>query len=445
MKTLISLLFCFHTFLSFGQQLLPFYYEKNLPLYGKPVKVSEYYYEYHSQAKAHYYNHQMTYDDQGRIKTHVKSNAGLLDLDNIPLPFHTILDLRPVTITYSFKYDGENRLVYFTRNQFQEEVGTYQQDEEWKYDAHGMLTEHNFWEVGISDTILKNPSFRRTIFRDGSNQVHKIEKAAYSFSAKDLVVSEITGFTYRSGFIDTIFTYRVSNGIQSLVDKKYNITFRRYDPLNTDSVLFDAYSRADQTGQVTLHMITYDRDNRKIRSVTTTTAQDTIALTEWTYDLFRTVEETDGYYTLETYHDETGYETYREEFQNGSSLAKPSEYNTRLVEDGKIKHALLEIWDPVTLFYRKDTEYIFEYDVVSGLTNSPEPKICRVFPNPSRGILHIENTEGITRLELISADGKSVMLPVANVLTPDVPKGIYILCASYQDSFTYRTKIVITD
>jgi hypothetical protein len=446
MKLFLVLFAFFYSILSYGQSSLPFYYEQNLPLYGKPTGVAEYYYEYYTQAKAHYYNHTMEYDSYGRIKTHIKSNSGLLNLDSIPLPFHTIIDLRPVTITYSFSYDTHNRLIYFVRNQYQEEVGVYQQDEEWEYDDKGMLMEHNFWEITSTDTILKNPSTQRTVYRDSAGKVLKIEKQNYSFSNKGLALNESTEFSYRSNLLDTIFIYGENSGTRTLKEKRYNILFQNYDPLNTDSILYHSYTSMDQLGQITGYSFSYDTLERKLRSATTDISNDTLTKSEWVYEPFKTTERRDDYYSMETYYDETGYERYREEFDNGYSLAVPADLNTRTIENGRIKNALLEIWDPVTLFYRKDTEYTFDYNKVAGIGIRPKPlREIRVYPNPSAGTIYLENTEDIVRLELISSEGKSTILPVSPILTLNVPTGLYILCTYFRNDSSQRTKIVVAD
>ena len=48
MKKLLLLLSFFCYWKLMAQPTLPFYYEQNLPLYGNPLKVEEYYYEYHT-------------------------------------------------------------------------------------------------------------------------------------------------------------------------------------------------------------------------------------------------------------------------------------------------------------------------------------------------------------------------------------------------------------
>ena len=438
---LLLIFILFGSFFSCGQTL-PFYYEQNLPLYGKPSSVAEYYYEYHTQVKAHYYDHTMEYDSYGRITKHIKSNKDLLNPDSIPLTFRDIIDLRAITITYSFKYDHKNRLSRFSRHQYQEEVGIYQQDEEWKYDNYDMLIEHNFWEIRGADTVLKNPSYNRIVFRDAFERVKKIEKYTYSFADKSLQLSEITEFSYKQD-VDTIVFYRFFNGAKFLIEKRFQFTFLKYDPLNTDAVIYASYTSADGDGQVAKHSLLYDGLNRMTSWLSTTVGNDTLTKTEWLYEPFKTTENTHSY-SLEVYFDETGYEKYREEFEGGSSLAVPSEKNTRDVRNGEIKNALLEVWDPVTYFYRKDTEYIYKYDRLTGIDPSSElQREIKVYPNPSAGTFYIDKLYGIQKLELVSSDGKSTLLPIASTLTLNAPRGIYILCAFFEDASVQRTKIII--
>lgn len=443
MRGIVLLLTCRCAFESFGQVSLPFYYEQNLPLYGHPLKVEEYYYEYHTQAKAYYYHHTIEYDAQGRVQKHVKSNVGLLDLDNIPEPFHGIIDTRPVTITYSFRYDSQNRLSRFSLHNFQEQVATFQRDEEWKYDAQGMEVEHNFWDVSTTDTLLKNPSSKRVIYRDASNRVQRIEKYTFSFADKALVMSGITENKYGPVDLDTVTTYRINEGSEILVEKKYNLSFKKYDPLNTDSLSYTSYTAIDNWGEVTQHTFVYDGLNRKVESLTTTLLQDTVTITDWLYEPLKITETTDRH-TVETHYDETGYERYHEEFEDGYSLRMPEDMNTRETEDGEIKRAILEIWDPVARFYRKDTEYTFYHTISTGIEGSTLAlKANNIYPNPSTGTLYLENARDMMGVELISSEGTSVPLSVNAVLELEVPKGLYLLSATFRDGSIQRTKIML--
>lgn len=427
-----------------AQPVLPFYYEQNLPLKGRPNKVSEYYFEYHTQAKAHYYDHFLQYDAEGRIKTHIKTNKDLLHPDSIPLTFKDIIDPRAVTISYSFDYDTKNRLVYFRRNQSQDEVGSFQQDEEWKYDQYGMLVAHHFWTIENGDTVLKNPSSRLTVYRDNSNNILKIEKFVYSFSAKGLVLNEITEFGYLAGILDTVTSYRVVNGQITLVSKKHEISFKKYTPLNTDSLLLDSYFEIDASNIITKHIFRYDNAQRMTEYVTQSETGDTLSRSNWIFEAFKTTEKSDGIRT-ETYYDETGYTKYAEQFQGEYSLAVPADMNTRRLEEGKMKHALLEIWDPVTRFYRKDTEYLFYYDEIIATNRGEELAIneFQVYPNPSTGTLFLKNWNELTQMNLISVDGLAYFLPIQPVLQLNVPKGLYLLHALFVDGSSGQTKLVI--
>lgn len=447
MKNFQFIIPLFISVISYAQPELPFYYEKNLPLYGQPQYIEEYYYEYHTQVKAHYYIHVIEYDALGRVKTHAKSNVGLVDPEDIPPTFAGIIDPRPVTITYLFTYYGnENRLTRFTRHQYQKDVGTLQQDEEWIYDDFGMLTEHNFWEVQLNDTVLKNPSSRRAVYRDPSGKVEKIEKYTYSYLDGDLIVSELTLFSYDSGLIDSVATYRITNGTRKLHEKRFNLSFERYDPFNTDSLLYASFTAVNQAGDTSLNSIHFDEFNRELLALTTTLDEDTISITEWAYEPGKTTRTNDKYYVLEIYYDETGYETYREEFEGGNSLAVPADFNTRAIEDGKIAHALLEIWDPVALFYRKDTEYIYDVDITTNLAFS-DPALTRkeIFPNPTRGTVFLPEFDRIERLELISLHGTVIQPSVNEKINLDLPNGIYMLYTFYKDGSFQTSKLVIRD
>ena len=442
MKRLFILLVFFYLGQVDAQPVLPFYYEQNLPLNGRPNKISEYYYEYHTQAKAHYYDHFLQYDAQGKVKSHVKTNKDLLHPDSIPLTFKDIIDPRAVTIAYSFEYDNHNRLIYFRKKQSQDEVGSFQQDEEWKYDQQGMLVAHLFTTIENGDTVLKNPSSRRTIYRDGTNKVLKIEKFTYFFANKGLVLNEVTEFGYRSRILDTITSYRILDGEKTLVSKKYAILFNKYVPLNTDSLLFESYLE-DIFDRITKHTFRYDDAQRMTESITQSDNGDTLSYSTWTFEALKTTENTDDHIT-ETFFDETGYERYEEEFEGGYSLATPADLNTRKLEDGKMKHALLEIWDPVTRFYRKDTEYFFYYDQTTGTETEMSAKNeFQVYPNPSFGTLFLKNWNELTRLDLISVDGLTFSLPIQPVLQLNVPKGLYLLQALFADGSSKQTKIVI--
>jgi len=426
----------------FAQGELPFYYEQNLPLYGHPSGAEEFYYEYHTQAKAHYYSHHMAYDPQGRIKTHVKTNVGLLD--SIPLTFQDIIDLRPITITNSFDYDLQDRLAHFVRQRYQEEVGTFQQDEIWKYDDFGMLAQHLFLEVNGTDTLVKNPSMKRVIYRDAFQKVLKIEKYAYSFTDKGLVLTESASFGYAGGVIDTISIFQISNEGQSLKEKRYGLAFYLYNDRNTDSLLLVSYTSKDAAGGLTQHGMAYDNSGRILHHQINDSTGANITQTNWKYDTLKITESTDGHYRLEVYTDETGYERYREEFENDHSLAVPADLNTRTLKNGRIEHALLEIWDPVTLFYRKDTEYFYSYDDVTALPPTySSTKRIQVYPNPSTGTIHLPDISDIERLELVSAEGRTEALPLALTLELDVPKGIYLLRMAMKDQSIQVKKLIV--
>lgn len=420
---------------------LPFYYEKNLPLNGYPPKVEEYYFEYHSQVRAHYYNHFIEYDSKGRVKKHIKTNEGLLD--DVPLIFQSIIDPRPVTITCTFEYDGSNRLVYFVRNQYQEEVGDWRQDEEWIYDSYGVLKEHNFWDVSEGQWIIKNPSVRWNYQRNNKGQVVRAEKQTFSFNVGDLAISEITHYGYRQDVLDTISVYRVLNGTNSLREKRYQLSFHRYHDLNPDSILLSSYISVASSGDTILQTITYDGHDRKLTSYSVGTSGDTIARTIYEYDEFSVKETFNHIDRLEVYYDETGYERYREEFQNGFSLAVPADLYTRVLENGKMISALREIWDPVTYFYRKDTEYLYFYDI----TSIPQRNLLRdkitVYPNPGSGTFYLDRLNDISQLSLYTMDGKVWNFAPGASIKSECSAGIYLLVIKLNDGSVEKTRLVI--
>ena len=110
-----------------------------------------------------------------------------------------------------------------------------------------------------------------------------------------------------------------------------------------------------------------------------------------------------------------------------------------------MKHALLEIWDPVTRFYRKDTEYLFYYDEITS-TNGGEALAgngFQAYPNPNTGQLFLKNWDKLMRLNLISVDGLAISLPIQPVLELNVPQGLYMLHARFADGSSMQTKLVI--
>ena len=94
-----------------------------------------------------------------------------------------------------------------------------------------MLVQHNFWDITNTDTVLKNPSHRRVVFRDSLGQVIRIEKFTYSFAERGLILTEITEAFYTGGIMDTVFVFKLNNGAMSLHQKMYDLEFERYDPL----------------------------------------------------------------------------------------------------------------------------------------------------------------------------------------------------------------------
>ncbi|WP_028978360.1 T9SS type A sorting domain-containing protein [Sporocytophaga myxococcoides] len=420
---------------------LPFYYEKNLPLYGHPPKVEEYYYEYHTQTKAHYYNHFIEFDAQGRVKKHVKTNVGLLD--DVPPIFQSIIDPRPVTITCSFEYDENNRLVYFVRNQQQTDVDNWRQDEEWIYDTYGALKEHNFWDVSEGQRVIKNPSIRWKYQRNDKGQVVRVEKQTYSFSAGDLALSEITEFGYKQNVLDTISVYRVLNGNASLRERRSQLSFHRYNDLIPDSILLSSFVSIFSSSDTILQTINYDGQNRKLASYSVGTSDDTISHIEWEYDEFSVKQTSNNIDRLEVYYDETGYEKYREEFQNNQSLAVPADLNTRVLENGKMVSALREIWDPVTYFYRKDTEYLYFYDITSLSKEHFSSDMIAIYPNPGSGTFYLNDPDDISELTLYATDGKLWKLSPGASITSECPAGIYLLVIKMKDGSIEKTRLVI--
>lgn len=420
---------------------LPFYYEKNLPLNGHPPKVEEYYYEYHSQTKAHYYNHFMEYDPQGRVKKHVKTNEGLLD--DVPEIFQSIIDPRPVTITCSFNYDDNGRLVYFVRNQQQVEVDDWRQDEEWIYDSYGALKEHNFWDVSKGQKDIKNPSVRWKYLRNDKGQVVRVEKQTYSFSAGDLALSEITEFGYKQNVLDTISVYRVLNGNVTIKERRFQLSFRRYNDLIPDSILLSSFVSIVPSSDTTLHTITYNLQNRKLASYSIGTSDDTISHINWVYDDFSVKQTTNNIDRLEVYYDETGYEKYREEFQNNQSLAVPADLNTRILDNGKMISALREIWDPVTYFYRKDTEYLYFYDITSISKGYFVSDKIAVYPNPGSGTFYLDRPNDVSEISLYATDGKEWKLSPGASITSECSAGIYLLVIKMKDGSLEKTRLVI--
>lgn len=421
---------------------LPFYYEKNLPLNGFPVKVEEYYYEYHTQVRAHYYDHFIEYDSLGRVSKHVKTNKGLLD--DIPPIFVNIIDPRPVTITNMFEYDTRQRMTYFIRNQYQEEVGEWRQDEEWLYDSYHALVEHNFWEVSRDQKIIKNPSVRWQYDRTENGQIRRIEKQTYSFADRGLVLSEISVLGYRQNKLDTLSVYQMLNGRATFKEKKFDLRFQRYHDTNQDSMLLREFYHINAAGDTTFHSIKYDELIRKLAEYTTSMTGDTLVRTEWQYEEYAVIETRNDTYRREIYYDETGYERYREEFQNGYSLAVPADLHTRILEDGRMQSALYEIWDPVTYYYRKDTEHLYFYDLITSLPqNKSLSDAIRVFPNPSSGTFYLDKPDDVVAVSLYSTDGKIMELPVSFVITPECPKGIYLLVIKKRDNSIQKIRIVL--
>jgi hypothetical protein len=257
-------------------------------------------------------------------------------------------------------------------------------------------------------------------------------------------MNEIIEFGYRSEILDAIASYRMLNGQKTLVSKKYAISFRKHTPLNTDSLLFDSYLEMDASDVITKHIFRYDDVQRMTESVTQSETGDTLSRSTWAFEAFKTTETTDRIRT-ETYFDETSYVRYEEEFDGEYSLAVPADLNTRRLENGRIQHAMLEIWDPVTRFYRKDTEYVFYDNQVTSINREEElvKNEFQVYPNPSAGQVFLKNWNDITQLNLISVDGLVYSFPIQPVLLLDVPKGLYVLHAQLVDGSSKQTKMEV--
>lgn len=454
MKRNLIVLFALTILGAYSQINTPQYYDNTLSLIGQPMSVREYYYDRLAQIRAHYYIHSFTYNSAGKILLHTKNNIGLYD--TIAPLFQNKVPAVGLS-KYAFTYDSKNRLIQYT-NLFKGIAGDSTRiDEEWTFDQHDMITKSYIWEwTPENGKTIKNPSYNREITRNTNNKVIKIEKNAFSFSTGGLVLSEITEYKYgTTNEIDTlVISARDDNGQMHFKEKWYDLSFIKYNALNTDSLLLASYKLKDATSSLFTVEQQYDSLSRQTFYHKKDINAATVLKKEWEYgDTSKTItiEYLDGSeligYRYRSNFDQFGYldfeETFTRDGEEWYPEGPPLEIIQRTYENGKIIKATTLLNDQDRNFYRLKADFEYEYNIVAQIDDQQDQRQFSVYPNPSQGLIYHSYDQNTTKLELIASDGSSKVLKAENPLQLVVPKGLYILLVKTQHQDWQKIKLII--
>lgn len=436
----------------FAQQNNPANYEANISLYGQPVAIREYYYDRLSQLRAHLFNHNLTYNANGQVLTHIKSSEGLYDTI-LPL-FKNFIEPES-KIEYNFRYDSQNRLTYFSKRKMLKNSTdtTLKIDEGWSYDNFNMLTARSYWEWDTSQKNLSNPSYQRNILRNAQNKVLKIEKLTYNFNTKGLVLNEIVEYNYNSvGIIDTVYWFQKNNnGVMAFKEKWFNFIHFKYNDINTDSLLLTSYTVQDSKNQYFTVNQQFDTQFRQLFYRKNDIYNISLLKKEWIYEINRKTLIIDDLNKYETNYDESGDFTYQENFtqydNDWVSDEVPLEVIERTFDSNKTLFAHVKLWDQDQPFYRKKADFEYVYDQVSSLNSDlTQNNLFQVFPNPSfDGFIRITNAQNIESIIVFNLENQQseVITNYTNQL--NFNSGNYIIKLNSKDGSSNFKKVIVLE
>lgn len=417
-----------------AQDLQPYFY-KPLNLFGNPSSAKEYTYDYETQVESLAQNHSFKYNSNGKLIEHLKSN------EEVSPSFYQ-------NFRYRFQYDSKNRLNYYW-NEAQGFNGYASEwEEQWVYDNFDMLVENSQWALSFGTKSLGYDSYKRIVSRNTNNQVTKIDTKEYSSFADSLVLEKTEEYKYKNNTIDTIIYWEKNvtlGGIMKIVEKKYNIVFKTYDDKNTDLIKFTSYASTDWDNKVYSTTYTYDASGRPT-SVTEQSGSTTLVDT-WVYEANKTSFIDNDYKKTETSFDASGKTVQEEIFYKSDNAWEsdgvPYVRYVRTFDATKILTDLEENYRTANSAYFKATKYVFAYGGTVAVQDDLLQNQNLVYPNPTAGLIHIQNMEHVQGLKLTSSSGFTTSLPLSKSLELHQQAGFYILTIDYEDGSSQKVKVVV--
>jgi hypothetical protein len=386
--------------------------ERHLSLKDKPEKIEEFYYEYRSQIRGHTFNHQISYDNLGRVVLHKKDNAGLYD--SLPPVFKIFTDSIPTFISYRFEYDSLGRYKEYEYLRTQGDNPLYRILENWTFDAFGMQTDDILTQTDGEISKLNSNSTKRLIIREiGTNKVKQIIKYEYVFLAKKLKPYEAEVFEYEDDTINKVKVFYLNeDSISFLKEEKVNLSFKVYNDLNTDKLLLNSYTSERSNGDTLLFNLTFGENLKPISNfgVSKNNMADTLEYKLWIYtDSSLTKFNSQDDYTIYIY-DSSNYSKTEIEYIDGYPVFEKADFVTRVFEAEKLEYSLVNTWESAINIWLKDKEYLYYYDDPTGLAfeNSSKNELA-VYPNPCKNVLFADSDSSL-EIAVFDSMGNAVLI-----------------------------------
>lgn len=438
---LLPLFFLFVTSTLFAQNENPYAYNNAIITDNQPASVKEYLYDYQTQAPELVKNHTFKYNSSGLVTEHVESNEGISDIYQ--------------TFRYRFQYDSKSRLIYYLNEQKKFSGYDSQNEQQWVYDTHDMITEVNIWSVVNGTKYLGYNSYKRVITRDVDNKVIKIEKSIYSSFDDALVLDKVYTFKYdANNMLDSIILFgrNITLGKMTLESKQFAFNFKNYDVVNTDMLVYNSYKTLNYNNEKSSIVNLYDSEGRLI---SIETAQNNVVVNQitWTYKEDKiTQEDRFGYERDIDYIDASGRiwknETYSYNFDTGLwDLEDPAyEMYVRTFANGKVTSDLHKNqYDSETQTYKNDTRFDYEYSSLpTGIVASNVKDVVLIYPNPSAGIVYVNGFQSMQKLSISSITGATISLPLQEQIDlSGLAAGVYIVTAEYDNQKSDIQRLVV--
>jgi len=442
----LSVYFVFVALLSFGQNEIPYAYNNAIITNNQPSSVKEYAYDYDTQVPELVKNHTLKYNSNGLLTEHVESNEGISDFYQ--------------TFRYRFQYDSKSRLTYYWNEQLIGSNYKSQNEQQWIYDSHDMITEVNEWSVVNDNKQLGGDSYKRVITRDANNQVLKIEKSiyTYSFDVSDyvFVLDKVYTFKYdANNNLDSIIVFARNitlGGVMKLESKQYKFNFKNYDVVNTDLLLYNSYKTSNYNDEESSIVNLYDSQGRLI---SIETAQNGVVSNQitWEYKADKITEEDRfGYERDIDYIDASGRTWKNETYSYNPDtyaweLDDPAySMNVRTFASGKLTSDLFKnYYDAGTQTYKNETRYDYTYSSLpTGIVANKTSDIVLLYPNPSAGIVHVNGLQNIQKLSIASLNGTTISLPLQEQIDlSGFAAGVYIINAEFTDASSSIQRLIL--
>lgn len=436
-KALFLTLIGFH---ALAQDNKPVWYNNKFIFTNKPDSAKEYTYDYDTKEEKLSRYHTFTYTPKGQIATHVETNEGISSWFQ--------------TFRYRFSYDETGRLIYYWQEQYSSFSNTYtsQREEQWVYDAFGMLVEHHNWSVSNGTKYQNSDSEKRIITREKtSNKVLKIDVLEYSSFEEAFELTQSLEFKYKpTGKLDTLKVYRKNvtlGGVMQLDQNRYGFGFHTENYLNTDSLRYSTYTFEDWYPRIRTKVFTYDANGRLTNELTKDAKGDKEAESTFIYETDKVTKTDNDYQKTISYLDQSGYEYKNETYSNNNGtweLDGPSwTLSTRTFVGNKIKEELVQTYSSTISAYEKQARYVYIYPGSLGISDASPALEVAVAPNPTSGYLTISNSDRVSAIRLIKADGTSKAIGVSSSIVLNEMPGCYILRIAGKEGNYADHKIVV--